>query len=93
MKKQAKGFGAMISFHLKEEKALEFCNALTLIAYACSLGGVESRASYPIYHTHDKVDPKIREKIGVNLKLVRLSIGIETPEDLIADLKNAFSKI
>ena len=93
LKRQAKGFGSMISFYLKEEKARNFCRELTLIIFAGSFGGVESLAMDPIEHTHKNVDPEICKKLGINKKLVRMSIGIESVEDLIADISNALSKI
>ncbi len=89
-KSQASGFGAMISFNVKDklivEKVLE---KVQLILFAESLGGVESLITYPVVQTHSAIPEEMRERIGVNDTLLRLSVGIEDAEDIIADLEQA----
>lgn len=89
-KKQAKNGGAMISFELKEDYDFKkFFASLHLIALAESLGGVESLACHPASMTHASIPREIREKVGITDGLIRLSVGIEAAEDLIADLAQA----
>lgn len=91
MKKQARGFGAMLSFELASaELAKQILGKVRLIAFAESLGGVESLITYPITQTHADVLPQDLEKIGLTDRVLRLSVGIENSEDLIADLEQAF---
>jgi cystathionine beta-lyase/cystathionine gamma-synthase len=93
-KKQMRGFGGMISFDLGSlEKARKFLKSVRLCALAESLGGVESLISHPATMTHASVPPEERQRIGVTDGLVRISVGIEDLEDIIADLKQALSKI
>ena len=92
-KKQAKNGGAMISFELKENYDYKkFFSSLGLIALAESLGGVESLACHPASMTHASIPREIREKVGITDGLIRLSIGIEGVDDLIADLTQAIEK-
>ncbi len=91
-KKQMKLFGAMISFSLKEDSltaANKVLSATRLFSLAESLGGVESLIGHPASMTHASIPLEERKKTGVVDSLIRLSIGIEDVEDLIADLKNA----
>ena len=93
-KRQMSGFGAMISIELGSlEKAATFLGRVKLCALAESLGGVESLISHPATMTHASVPSEERARLGVTDGLVRLSVGIEDVEDLIADLENAFSAI
>ncbi len=88
--RQASGFGAMISFSLKDVSLIEkILGGVKLIAFAESLGGVESLITYPILQTHSAIPSEIREKLGVNDTLLRLSVGIEDVQDLIDDLYQA----
>ncbi len=89
-KKQMRGFGGMISFDLgSAEKAKMFLKRVRLCALAESLGGVETLISHPATMTHASVPPDQRKKTGVTDGLVRISVGIEDVEDIIADLKQA----
>lgn len=89
-KKQATGFGAMISFTTdSEETARQVLERVALIQYAESLGGVESLITYPMLQTHADVPKAVLEEKGINEKLLRLSVGLESAEDLICDLKQA----
>jgi cystathionine gamma-lyase len=93
--KQMKGFGAMISIYLKTNmdgvrRALEACSIFTL---AESLGGVESLIGHPVTMSHGTLPVELRARLGITDNLVRLSVGIEDIEDLIADLDQALGKI
>ena len=88
---QSRGFGSMISFHVdSKETAIRILNSVKLITYAESLGGTESLITYPRLQTHADVPEEIRERLGINDRLFRFSVGLEDVEDLIADLKQAF---
>ncbi|TDN88120.1 cystathionine gamma-lyase [Salegentibacter sp. 24] len=90
--KQMKGFGGMISFTTKEDtlkSATALVEKLKVFTLAESLGGVESLAGHPASMTHASIPKEERAKTGVVDSLIRLSVGIEDEEDLIADLKQA----
>ncbi len=89
-KRQMKGFGGMLTFDVGSlEAAYDVCKRVRLMALAESLGGVETLISHPASMTHASVPPDRRAKIGLTDGLVRISAGIEDPEDLIADLAQA----
>ena len=89
-KKQAKNGGAMISFELKENYNIKkFFSSLKLVALAESLGGVESLVCHPASMTHASIPKDIRDKVGITDGLIRLSVGIESAADIIADLDSA----
>lgn len=90
-KKQMSGFGGMISFEIKGNLATtkQFLERLRLFAVAESLGGVESLIEHPATMTHASIPKEEREKLGITENLIRVSIGIEHKDDLIADLKQA----
>ena len=91
-KKQAKNGGAMISFILKDEYDYRtFFKSLKLICLAESLGGVESLVCHPATMTHASIPREIRLKVGIEDNLIRLSVGLEHIEDLLADLKQAIA--
>lgn len=87
--------GSMISFELVggEGEAFRFLNALQLFRLAVSLGGTESLAEHPASMTHSDVGPEERIEMGITANMVRLSIGVEHPEDLIADLEQALAAV
>jgi cystathionine gamma-synthase len=88
---QARGFGGMISFYLKDAGNVPVVlRNVSLILFAESLGGVESLITYPLVQTHGAIPEAMRLSAGVNDRLMRLSVGIEDPDDIIADLKKAF---
>ena len=64
-------------------------DALRLVVRATSLGDVHSMMLYPVMSSHRELSPKHRERMGIRENLVRLSVGIEAPEDVIADLEQA----
>jgi len=86
--RQAAGFGAMVSFELAEpSRAGEILARARLFLFAESLGGVESLITLPAVQTHADIDPQTRARLGVTDGLLRLSIGLEDPDDLVADLQ------
>ncbi len=89
--KQMSGFGGMISFELKGSirRAIKFMNSVKLWSLAESLGAVESMVSHPASMTHVSVPAEIRHARGISDALIRLSVGIESADDLIADLDQA----
>ena len=90
---QSSGFGAMISFAVnKPAVAIRLLEKIKVVQYAESLGGVESLLTYPMLQTHADVPPEIRQAKGIDEHLLRLSVGIEDVEDLIADLEQAFEE-
>jgi cystathionine beta-lyase len=90
-KSQAKGFGGMISFVLDNKVDYKkFLSSLKLITFGESLGGVESLICHPATMTHGSIPYEIRQRVGIVDNLIRLSVGIENTEDIIADLENAF---
>ena len=92
--KQQKGFGSMLSFDLgSREAAGRFLAAIKLFLNAESLGGVESLASHSATTTHFALTDQERESIGITQGLVRLSVGIEDKDDLIADLDQALAAV
>ncbi|MEL1256014.1 cystathionine gamma-synthase [Flavobacterium sp. DGU38] len=91
-KKQMKAFGGMVSFDFvsgKKEDAVSFLENLKVFTLAESLGGVESLANHPALMTHASIPADKRAEVGITDDLVRLSVGIEDAEDLIADLEQA----
>jgi cystathionine beta-lyase/cystathionine gamma-synthase len=93
-KKQMKGFGGMVSFTFrsgKKEDAISFLEQLKVFTLAESLGGVESLANHPALMTHASIPEEKRKEIGITDDLVRLSVGVEDIEDLIADLNQALA--
>jgi cystathionine beta-lyase len=91
-RRQAKNGGAMISFELSENSDIRaFFDALRFIDLAESLGGVESLICHPATMTHASIPAELRAKVGIGDGLVRLSVGIEHTEDLIADLDRAIA--
>ncbi|SFL14237.1 cystathionine gamma-synthase [Paenibacillus sp. 1_12] len=89
-KKQSSGNAGIFSFKLKDARYVEpILRHIKLIAFAESLGGVESLMTYPAVQTHADIPVEIRERIGLDDRLLRYSVGIEHVEDLIADLSRA----
>ena len=93
-KKQMKGFGAMLSFELKSHiDAMQFQRNLQLIKPSMSLAGLESTTVSPVQTTHALLSEQERLERGIKNGLIRFSVGIEEPEDLIADIELAIEKI
>lgn len=92
-KKQSTGFGAMISFETDtEETARRVLSKVKLIQYAESLGGAETLITYPMLQTHADIPKEERDAKGIHERLLRLSVGLECVEDLIADLQQALEE-
>src|SRR5580698_3329578 len=93
-KRQQRGFGGMLSFDVGSlDAAKQVLNHTKLCSLAESLGGVESMISLPALMTHASIPPDIQAQIGITQGLIRLSVGIEDVEDLIADLDQARARI
>lgn len=93
--KQMFGPGCMISFELKDgyDACVRLLNEVKLALLAVSLGGVETLIQHPASMTHSSIEPEERIKAGISESMIRLSIGIEDVEDIIADLKQALEKV
>jgi cystathionine gamma-synthase/methionine-gamma-lyase len=88
-------YGAIVTFELKaagRDDVFRFMNALQLVVPATSLGDVHSMMLYPAMSSHRELSPKHRERMGISDGMVRLSVGIEAVEDIIADLEQALAK-
>jgi cystathionine gamma-lyase len=94
-KRQATGHGGMLSFEIRGglEEARRFLESVRVFALAESLGGVESLIEHPALMTHASVPKETREQVGLTDSLIRVSVGIEHIDDLIADFDQAFQKI
>jgi cystathionine beta-lyase/cystathionine gamma-synthase len=92
-KRQMSGFGGMVSCQLKGSAANidQIVRRLKIFTFAESLGGIESLICHPASMTHGAIPPKIREAYGLTDTLLRLSVGIEDCEDLLADLDQALT--
>lgn len=92
--RQMDGFGGMLSFRLKGgfDAAKEFCERTRLFTLAESLGGVESLVNHPAVMTHASVPVETRARLGIGDDLVRLSVGVEDPDDLLRDLAKALAR-
>ena len=94
MRKQSRGFGAMITFEVtSKEFALSILKNVRLIQFAESLGGVETLITYPITQTHADVPKELLERNGINENVLRLSVGIESGRDLIAEFERVFKEV
>lgn len=92
-RRQAKNGGSMISFELHENYDINvFFESLELVSLAESLGGVESLVCHPATMTHASIPADIRRKVGITDGLIRLSVGIENIEDILADIAQAIEK-
>lgn len=92
---QQQGFGAMVSFELKggSEAVALFLSELTLFSLAESLGGVESLVAVPATMTHRAMTPDARQRAGIKDTLIRLSVGLEAADDLVADLAAGLARV
>ena len=92
LQRQARGFGAMIAFEVANPSLVEpLLLKTSLISFAESLGGVETLITFPAVQTHADIEPEKRDRLGITNGLLRLSVGIEAVDDLIADLEQAFA--
>jgi cystathionine gamma-synthase len=90
--RQASGYGAMISFRVSDAaRAVNALKSVRIIQFAESLGGTESLLTYPLTQTHADVPPAVRLEVGIDDRLLRLSVGLEDERDLRADLEQALA--
>ena len=90
--KQTTGFGGMISFSVDSEETLKkILKGVDMIMFAESLGGTETLITYPTTQTHEDTPVDIKEKLGITTRFLRMSVGIENPDDIIADLDRAMN--
>ncbi len=88
LKRQSRGFGAMLAFEVADPARIpDILAGVRVFMFAESLGGVESLITFPAVQTHADVDPAVRDRLGISNRLLRLSVGIEDPEDLRQDLE------
>ncbi|MBI5442294.1 MAG: cystathionine gamma-synthase [Deltaproteobacteria bacterium] len=94
-RRQMRDFGGMVSFYLRGglDEARRFLEACRLFALAESLGGVESLIEHPALMTHHSVPAEVRAELGISDNFVRLSVGVEDVEDLLADLEAALASV
>jgi cystathionine beta-lyase len=93
LKGQAAGFGAVLSFEVESAAlAKQIMRKVKLSAVAVSLGGVESILSYPVTMSHAAIEPHVRKALGISDGLLRLSVGLEDADDLLADLTSAMEE-
>jgi cystathionine beta-lyase/cystathionine gamma-synthase len=94
-KKQMKGFGGVVSFEIVGDlrKTMHVVDSLKLCSRGASLGGTETLVTQPVTSSHHFVSVKDREEAGISDQMIRLALGIEDPEDIIADLEQALRKI
>jgi cystathionine gamma-lyase len=92
---QMRGGGGVLSFEVDGtgEDACRFAESLQLFSLAPSLGGVDSLVTIPVITSQSMIRPEERAKMGVTEQMVRLSVGIENVEDLIADLERGFAAV
>lgn len=94
MQRQARGFGAMLTFEVRDKRDVPvLLKTVKLIRFAESLGGTESLLTYPITQTHADVAPEVLAANGLTDRILRLPVGIENVNDLIADLAQAFAAL
>lgn len=90
--KQTTGFGGMISFTVdSEETVMKILKNVDMIMFAESLGGTETLITYPTTQTHEDTPEDVKEKLGITRSFLRMSVGIENPDDIITDLDRAMN--
>jgi len=94
-RRQCRAAGSTFSFELHggEAEAFRFLNALKLVSLAVSLGGTESLAEHPATMTHSDIPPDAQRRMGITPAMVRISVGVEHPDDIIADLEQALEAV
>jgi methionine-gamma-lyase len=94
-KSQFAGTGSLVSFFVKggEAEAFRVLNSTEHMKLAVSLGGIESLIQHPSTMTHSDMSPEAKVNSGITENLIRLSVGLEDPDDLLADLKQALDKV
>ena len=90
--KQTTGFGGMISFSVdSDETVKKILKGVDMVMFAESLGGTETLITYPTTQTHEDTPVDVKEKLGITTRFLRMSVGIENPDDIIADLDRAMN--
>ena len=90
--KQTSGFGGMISFWVDSKETVEkLMKTVDLVMFAESLGGTETLITYPLTQTHEDTPADVRDALGINERFLRLSVGLENVDDIIADLERALN--
>lgn len=94
-KKQMKLGGSMLTFELKGglESAQCFCDGLEMLSLTSNLGDTRSIATHPVSTTHSKLSPEERAAVGITDGLIRISVGLEHPDDILADIENALGTV
>jgi len=94
-KRQMKGFGAVVTFEIEGdlERTLKFLDGLKLCMLGPSLGGPETLVTHPALNSYYNISREERYKLGIIDELVRLSVGLEDPQDIIADLEGGFANM
>jgi O-succinylhomoserine sulfhydrylase len=94
-KKQMKLGGSMLTFELKGglESAQRFCDGLEMLSLTSNLGDTRSIATHPVSTTHSKLSPEERAAVGITDGLIRISVGLEHPDDILADIENALGTV
>jgi cystathionine gamma-synthase/methionine-gamma-lyase len=90
------GYGAMVAFELRnagQPEVFRFFEALQLVQPATSLGDIYSLVLYPAHSSHRALSPEQRAEVGIGEGLVRLSVGIEDPQDILGDIKQALESV
>ncbi|MGV3585818.1 MAG: PLP-dependent transferase, partial [Adhaeribacter sp.] len=95
-KRQGQGlFGGMLSFAIADEEAVvnKFMQSLPTIPFAPSLAGVSTSISHPVRTSHRSLNPAKRDDLGITMGVIRLSVGVEEPEEILAELEEALKAI
>jgi cystathionine beta-lyase/cystathionine gamma-synthase len=94
-KKQMRGFGGMLSFQIKGsgDDAIDFAKRLKLVRYAPSLGGLDTILCLPCQTSHSSFSKEERQKLGIEDNLIRVSVGIEDFDDIVADFEQSLNQI
>ena len=97
--KQMKGGGNIVSFEInakkseKKQKSFSFLNRLSLIDISNNLGDTKSLITHPETTTHHRLNVKEKKRLGITKNLIRLSVGLEDPKDIIEDIDNSFKNL
>ena len=92
-KKQMTEGGSIVTFDIKKNKAFEFMNKLNIFDISNNIGDTKSLVTHPSTTTHRVIGEELRKKLNINNSTIRLSVGLEDPDELIEDIDNSFKKI
>ena len=85
--------GSIVTFDIKKNKAFEFMNKLNIFDISNNIGDTKSLVTHPSTTTHRVIGEELRKKLNINNSTIRLSVGLEDPDELIDDIDNSFKKI